>query len=68
MHFEVSRVQVELRRNTATVTFSRGRLTDRESVLVRMKFDPPGDQNESQMEALAIAQAKALLIEAASQG
>lgn len=66
MAFEVSRVQIELRRNTATVSFSRGKLTGRESVMVSMKFDPPGDQTESQIEALAIAQAKALLIEAAS--
>ena len=65
MTFEVQRVQIELRQKTASVSFSRGRLRDRESVLVRMKFDPPGDQTETQLEALAVAQARALLIEAA---
>jgi len=54
-----------MRQKTASVSFLRGRLRDRESVLVSMKFDPPGDQTETQLEALAIAQARALFIEAA---
>ena len=61
MSFEVSRVQVDLRGKKANVTLTK----DRVLVSVHgMPFDPPGDQTESQIDGLALAQAKRIIVEA----
>lgn len=59
--YKVVSVRLDLQKNTANVSFGKKDLTIGEISVRVGSFNPPGEQTESELRALAVSKAKQIL-------